>query len=685
MFENFPYTDMHQLNLDWIIKIAKDFLDQYTHIQELIEQGKVDIEALTESGLSQLDDKADALEAALQAWYNEHSTDIANQLAQALADMNAELQRVITAFDASAEAKGALVLDSIPDDYTSFFNSALKDCGNIVYANNYTTILSDANNAVQNTIYRMAFTVGDTSIPANLPSASWRSTTPAILVCIATPNDAVQKVQILFESDYISIRNYTSSWQSWKAITFNPALDTRIVRSAPTVITDNVSISDLDDITTNSVYRLNFVVGATSIPAHCPTGSAWTSTTTATLITTRNDNILASTQIFICSDGVYSRTHGSVGWNQWVMVAANPTDYIKNYPKVITGISDISDLDDITYNSVYRLNFVVGATSIPAHCPTGSAWTSTTTATLITTMSNNLVASTQIFICSDGVYSRPHGSVAWNQWVKVADPYSRKEITVDASGAGDYTSLTQALLDVQGDWEVTVFVKAGLYNIIDEIDAIYGSNYLDNLTESWIGPIVLQNHIRVVFSEGAIVRCMYRGSNIYTRQRFSIFNAGQHGFTLENARIQGWNIRYCVHDEHIEDATAYQNYYLNCEMYKDNTANTDFTNPQCIGGGLGKYGQIIIKDCLFDNGANSGYWVSYHNSSASTARSKIVVSGCYFTKQGFLRLAYYGTTTEQTQCFVSDNSFGAAVQVAPETHQSVVQNRTLYDFNNTIR
>ena len=62
MFENFPYTDMHQLNLDWIIKIAKDFLDQYTHIQQLIEDGETSLQNLTDSGLQQLQDKADNLE-----------------------------------------------------------------------------------------------------------------------------------------------------------------------------------------------------------------------------------------------------------------------------------------------------------------------------------------------------------------------------------------------------------------------------------------------------------------------------------------------------------------------------------------------------------------------------------------------------------------------------------------------
>lgn len=149
--EGFPYSNFHDLNMDWIIKIAKDFLDQYTHIQEIIETGKTDIQELTASGLEQLQDKADALEELLQEWYNTHSEDIANQLADALEDLNEwytehsediadELADALTAlnnwytthenyldqtladnisaFNASAEAKASETIATIPEDYT---------------------------------------------------------------------------------------------------------------------------------------------------------------------------------------------------------------------------------------------------------------------------------------------------------------------------------------------------------------------------------------------------------------------------------------------------------------------------------------------------------------------------------------------------------------------------------------
>lgn len=129
MFQEFPYTNFHQLNLDWIVKIAKDFLDQYTHIQEVIQTGLDDLAESRETGLAELDqkrldslaelnqktmdgladlqDKYDTLNGLLQAWYDTHSADIAGQLADAIID-----------FNTAAEAKSQALLDSWPADYS---------------------------------------------------------------------------------------------------------------------------------------------------------------------------------------------------------------------------------------------------------------------------------------------------------------------------------------------------------------------------------------------------------------------------------------------------------------------------------------------------------------------------------------------------------------------------------------
>ncbi|MBQ1571622.1 MAG: SGNH/GDSL hydrolase family protein [Clostridiales bacterium] len=129
--ENFPYSNFHDLNMDWIIKIAKDFLDQYTHIQQTID-----------TGLEELETKANTLEELLQTWYNTHSADIQNRLAEALEDLNNwytehqeylnhYLSTLILAFNDAANRKTAESIASIPADYTDLANNVNNAVVNI--------------------------------------------------------------------------------------------------------------------------------------------------------------------------------------------------------------------------------------------------------------------------------------------------------------------------------------------------------------------------------------------------------------------------------------------------------------------------------------------------------------------------------------------------------------------------
>ena len=112
--ENFPYSNFHDMNMDWLIKIAKDFLDQYTSIQETITQGESDLETTAEN-----------LEAALQQWYDTHSLDMQQELAEAVA-----------AFATQAQQIGQAVIDSIPEDYTTLTNEVTSLKNSILNINN---------------------------------------------------------------------------------------------------------------------------------------------------------------------------------------------------------------------------------------------------------------------------------------------------------------------------------------------------------------------------------------------------------------------------------------------------------------------------------------------------------------------------------------------------------------------
>lgn len=130
LFENFPYTDLHNLNLDWIIKIAKDFLDQYTHLQELIENGENSLNGiisdgteslndLIASGIEDLNNKKDELENALESWYTQHSNDISGQLASAILEIINTKDIAVYDFTTTAQGIAETVTESIPADYSA--------------------------------------------------------------------------------------------------------------------------------------------------------------------------------------------------------------------------------------------------------------------------------------------------------------------------------------------------------------------------------------------------------------------------------------------------------------------------------------------------------------------------------------------------------------------------------------
>lgn len=371
-------------------------------------------------------------------------------------------------------------------------------------------------------------------------------------------------------------------------------------------------------------------------------------------------------------------------------VLTNYPNYIKDYPTIIhptTYEGNLPDADNAEKNTVYRLIFnQVGDRDITAHLP-HARWMTTKPAVLIdfAAPSSNQYR-VQMFFEEGCIYMRNYltSYSTWNAWECVAGKYLI-EVDVSHPGYRDYDSLIEAIAFCYNKKNMKVIVHPGKYDIISELDSFYGENYLDNLTQRWNGSGYLGYGIHVVFAEGAEVVCEYTGSNSYARQYYSPFNSVEGGFTLENANIRCAGVRYCVHDERSDAADVYQNYYLNCDMYKD--SENGAIQQQCIGGGLGKNGQIIIKDCFFDGDmtANPQNLVSYHNSSSGSAYNKVVVSGNYFKNKGRLRIAHYGPATKKTKCIVSNNSFGSEIQVAYESESYHVENMELIDWNNVIR
>lgn len=96
--ENFPYTNFHNLNMDWVIQIIKEFRDQYTHIQEIIDNGEESLSNLTTEEIERLQQELTAVETALQAIS----------------------ESTLNEFRNDANEKTAECIESIPADYTAW-------------------------------------------------------------------------------------------------------------------------------------------------------------------------------------------------------------------------------------------------------------------------------------------------------------------------------------------------------------------------------------------------------------------------------------------------------------------------------------------------------------------------------------------------------------------------------------
>ena len=116
----FPFTNFHDLNLDWIIAVIKDFYSKYTTIDDKIATGKTELESTYNRLIGLLD-----------LWYNTHSSDI-----------EAELTEAIASFTTQAQAVATTVINSIPQEYTALsrsVNAFVEISANQIITYDYTT------------------------------------------------------------------------------------------------------------------------------------------------------------------------------------------------------------------------------------------------------------------------------------------------------------------------------------------------------------------------------------------------------------------------------------------------------------------------------------------------------------------------------------------------------------------
>lgn len=263
--------------------------------------------------------------------------------------------------------------------------------------------------------------------------------------------------------------------------------------------------------------------------------------------------------------------------------------------------------------------------------------------------------------------------------------YWPNTVVVAKDGSGEFTKLIDAFEYTSKHPDTTVYVKAGTYDIIQEL----GEDYIANNTAGR-GPEV-GNNARFIFSTQALVTANYSGDRYWMNVVFSPINISGNGATFENMRIVASKVRYCIHDDRLNDtdgALMCRNKYINCDMYMNNSSNTNWSSKQCIGGGLGTNSEIIIEGCKFESvgsTADNGV-VSYHNSALANAKSRITIKDCYFIgSNSGVRFGWYGESTLVSDIYLSGNSWTVNPVLRAETVDSTNQNFRLIAWNNELR
>lgn len=257
---------------------------------------------------------------------------------------------------------------------------------------------------------------------------------------------------------------------------------------------------------------------------------------------------------------------------------------------------------------------------------------------------------------------------------------------VEKDGSGDYDKLIPAINEAEKYMDSRVYLGSGTWDLIEEL----GSAYIESCSSTQRG-IYLKNRIHLIGSSESVITCHYTGSNTNTMTWLSAFNSGEHGFSLENINIESSNIRYTIHDERDTSAEHYDNYYLNCNFKHNNERGG---NRQCIGGGLGKDGHIVMRGCVFDAaGVSNNSAVSYHNTwyKGGKGKSFIDIQGNIVKGSGTFRFSWFGDSTEMTQVICANNSVGSKIQFVQETTDTSfgvavdIVNMELFAWNNEVR
>ena len=498
----------------------------------------------------------------------------------------------------------------------------------IIFSTNYESLMPDLNGATDNIVYHFMLPNSD-SYPAHMPERPEGKPTTLIVT-----KSSVLSTQLYITQNNIYYRmKYDSTWYDWvNVIDYTNDFKLNIITSS----NYSTLLPDLNTISQSGKYSFLIAVGGNA-PQNLPIAPDGK---LEMLIHKKFSNSSAF-QIYVASErGFYIRWKYSGTWTNWI---DNSNRYKFEIINVSNYSTEMSDLNSVTKSGKYGLLFASNG-NYPNNLPVTP---SGKLEMLVHQTLSNGSAFQVYFSAESGIYMRWKYSNTWRAW------YSASQKTIYVGTNEQFTTLKSAIEYSNTTKDVTIYVKDGTYDIYEEFG---GDDFFESYTDSSTIGLMLSNNVHLIFSSNSKVVFNNTSGNTTVDTRFSIFNAGNNGFTLENCTIEGTNCRYLIHDERGSSSGVYINKYINCKFVKSGNGY-----KQCIGGGLGKNGYIIIDNCTFDSNdttTDTTALLTYHGNNSSTdtaSKSNVYIKNNYF-KKGTIRVSWCGVSTLISEFLIKYNS-----------------------------
>lgn len=662
MINKYPYTNFHELNLDWIVSKIGD-----------IDQAVTDTEQNANNAATSAGEAvASATASANSATASANSADEAAMSVTSVAELKEQIEEVADSigmfYNAPLVAEYAAQMTETDKIYVYVGNETGYVNGNWYYYN--------GTNWISGGVFNATALATDKTLTIRDSAADSKQ---AGLFINAIIDELQAKIQYADRSDVNQNGKY-----------YNIDNNNNIVLATGSGYTALNKVYNLSAGTYNymGLYDaftiLENVQDGTLTKLSAISGHNGSNNTARTIDITFDFNVYitiqpASSTITYFTKGKAPTTN-KTGIIQSIINNAIKTnsEYVResNYQTLLP------DLDNAVKNTAYILLFANHATNIPANYPTNGFIG--TENIFIDYSSGAELARAQVLITENGIYYRRRASsTSWINWLNITG--GSVTVTVAADGSGDFTRFIDGLDYATTFKNATLYVKPGVYDLYQE----YGDDFFNAIdgSDQRVGPQIT-NNVRIIGTPQTIITCNYTGTNTHAAECFSMINTSYSNCYLNNLTFIGSNIRYIVHDEHTNNATPYTTEIVNCNMELDNSNNiAGWTQEQIIGGGLGACGTILIHDCQFNSEhANpQAGTVSYHNSSAENALSVInIFNNKFVGVNNTARFGWYGPSINITECNVYNNLLGTAPIIRAENSSANVVNMKLTAWNNTL-